>query len=134
MLHDVSMCARSSCQRRMRTICKTTETHTVQASWQAKSTNRLCENSTQNRKSSGSTGSGSSSRAEGKCCETVNMSRANLQPRAMCSTSTSVRPSSKVGIMPMSANKRRKLLSVLCSSSSDEVKSQQGHMAPLQRT
>ena len=25
----------------MRTICKTTETHTVQASWQAKRTNRL---------------------------------------------------------------------------------------------
>ena len=62
------------------------------------------------------------------------MSRANLQPRAMCRTSTSVRPSSKVGIMPMSANKRRKLLSVLCSSSSDEVMSQQGHMAQLQRS
>ena len=29
----------------------------------------------------------------------------------------------------MSANNRRKLLSVLCSSSSDEVKSHQGHMA-----
>ena len=29
--------------------------------------------------------------------------------------------------MSTSANKRRKLLSVLCSSSSDEVKSQQGH-------
>ena len=26
----------------MRTICETTETHTVQASWQAKSTKRLC--------------------------------------------------------------------------------------------
>ena len=62
------------------------------------------------------------------------MSRANLQPRAMCRTSTSVRPSSKVGIMPMSAHKRRKLLSVLCSSSTDEVMSQQGHMAQLQRS
>ena len=51
--------------------------------------------------------------------------RANLQPRAMCRTSTSVRPSSKVGVMATSANKRRKLLSVLCSSSSDEMKSQQ---------
>ena len=67
------------------------------------------------------------------CCEIVNMSRANLQPRATCRTSTSVRPSSKVGVMPTSANKRRKLLSVLCSSSSEEVISQQGHMAPLQR-
>ena len=54
--------------------------------------------------------------------------------KAMCRTSTSVKPSSKVGIVPMSANKRRKLLSVLCSSSSDEVMSQQGHMAQLQRS
>ena len=65
-------------------------------------------------------------------CEIVNISRANLQPRAMCRTSTSVRPSSKVGVMSTSANKRRKLLSVLCSSSSDEVKSHQGHVARLQ--
>ena len=49
-----------------------------------------------------------------------------MQPRAMCRTSTSVRPSSKVGAMSTSANKRRRLLSVLCSSSSDEVMSQQG--------
>ena len=61
------------------------------------------------------------------------MSRATLQPRAMCRTSTSVRTSSKVGIMPTSANKRRKLLSVLCSSSSDEVMAQQGHMARLRQ-
>ena len=40
--------------------------------------------------------------------------------RAMCRTSISDRPSRKVGVMAMSANKRRKLLSVLCSSSSDE--------------
>ena len=55
----------------------------------------------------------------------VKISRANLQPRAMCRTSMSDRPSSKVGVMAMSANKWVKLLSVLCSSSSDEVKSQQ---------
>ena len=66
-------------------------------------------------------------------CEIVNMSRANLQRRAMCRTSTSVRPSSKVGVISRSANKRRKLLSVLCSSPSEEVKSQQGHMARLQQ-
>ena len=35
------------------------------------------------------------------------MSKANLQPRAMCRTSTSVRLSSKVGVMPTSANKRK---------------------------
>ena len=35
------------------------------------------------------------------------MSRANLQPRAMCRTSTSVRPSSKVGVMSTSANTDR---------------------------
>ena len=33
--------------------------------------------------------------------------------------------------MSTSANKRRKLFSVLCSSSSDEVKSQQGHIGRL---
>ena len=66
------------------------------------------------------------------CSEIVKISRANLQRRAMCRTSTSVTPSSNVGVMSTSANKRRKLLSVLCSSSSDEVKSQQGHMAQLQ--
>ena len=63
---------------------------------------------------------------------TKSYARANLQPKAMCRKSTSVRPSSKVGVMPTSANKRIKLLSVLCSSSSDEVKSQQGHVARLQ--
>ena len=41
----------------------------------------------------------------------------------MRSTSTSERPASKSGVMSMSANNRRKLLSVLCSSSSDEVQS-----------
>ena len=40
-------------------------------------------------------------------------------------------PRAKWSVMAKSANKRRKLLSVLCSSSSDEVKSQQGHMAQL---
>ena len=44
------------------------------------------------------------------------MSRANLQPKAMCRTSISVRPSRKVDVMPTSANKGKKLLSVLCSS------------------
>ena len=43
----------------------------------------------------------------------MKISRANLQPRAMYRTSTSVRLSSKVGVMASSANKRRKLLSVL---------------------
>ena len=52
----------------------------------------------------------------------MKISRANLQPRAMFRTSIiSDRPSSKVGVMAMSANKRRKSLSVLCSSSSEEV-------------
>ena len=37
--------------------------HTVKASWQAKRTKRLCGNSAQNRKSSGSSGRGPSSRA-----------------------------------------------------------------------
>ena len=62
------------------------------------------------------------------CFEIVKKSRANLQPRAMCRTSISDSPSSKVGVISTSANKRRKMLPVLCSSSSDEVKSQQGHM------
>ena len=34
---------------------------------------------------------------------------ANLQPRAMCRTSTSVRPSSTVGVMPTSANKSKEI-------------------------
>ena len=96
----------------MRTIWKTTETHAVQASWQAKKTNPPCVIRGR--------------RISLRCQQTANMPRANLQPRAICRTSTSIRPSSKVGIMPMSANKRRKLLSVMCSSSSDEVMSQQG--------
>ena len=50
----------------------------------------------------------------GECrCEIVNMSRANLQPRAMFRTSTSVRPSSKVGVMPTSANKKEIAVSVV---------------------
>ena len=38
------------------------------------------------------------------CSENVNMSRANLHPMAMCNTSTSGRPSSKVDVMPTPAN------------------------------
>ena len=41
------------------------------------------------------------------------MSRANLQPRAMCRTSTSARPSSKVGVIPTSANKKEVAFSVV---------------------
>ena len=37
------------------------------------------------------------------------MSRANLQPRAMCRTSTSVRPSSKVGEMSTSAKQEEEI-------------------------
>ena len=55
------------------------------------------------------------------CCEIVKMYRANLHPRATRSSSISDTLASKVGVKSTSANKRRKLLSVLCSSSSDEV-------------
>ena len=70
--------------------------------------------------SSASRGIGSRTGVGQYCCEIVTMSKANLHPMAMCSTSTSDRPPSKVGVMSTSANKRRKLLSVLLSSSSDE--------------
>ena len=43
----------------------------------------------------------------------MNTSKGNLQPRAMCRTSTSVRPSSKVGVMPTSANKKEIVVSVV---------------------
>ena len=39
--------------------------------------------------------------------------------------------SSKVGVMAMSANKRKKLLSVMCSSSSDEVTAGPHGTAPV---
>ena len=55
--------------------------------------------------------------------------RANLQPRATMSSSTSVSPASSTGAMRASAHKSRKALLVLCSSSSDEVSSQQANMA-----
>ena len=38
------------------------------------------------------------------------MSRANLHPVAFCSTSTSDRPSSKVGVMPTSAKKEEEIV------------------------
>ena len=41
------------------------------------------------------------------------MSRANLQSRGMCGTSTSVKPSGKVGAMPTSANKKEIAASVV---------------------
>ena len=47
-------------------------------------------------------------------------SRANLQPRATMSSSTSVSLASSTGAMRASAHKSRKALLVLCSLSSDE--------------
>ena len=61
------------------------------------------------------------------------MSKANLEPSAISSSSTSERPASKAGAMLASAHKSSKVLSVLCSLSSDEVSSQQGHMARLEQ-
>ena len=66
--------------------------------------------------SSASRGGGSRSGVGEYCCEIVKRSKANLHPMAVRSTSTPDRPASKVGVMSTSANKRRKLLSVLCSS------------------
>ena len=61
------------------------------------------------------------------------MSRANLHPRAMRRTSTPEGPASRAGAMEASANKSRSVLPVLCSSSSEEVSSQQGHVARLRQ-
>ena len=75
---------------------------------------------------------GGSRSGEGQyCCEMVKNSKANLQPRAMWSTSISEKPANRAGAMSTSGNKSSRLLSVLCSSSSDEVLSQQGHIAWL---
>ena len=41
------------------------------------------------------------------------MSRANLQPRAICRTSTSDRPSSKMGVMPTSVHEKEIVVSVV---------------------
>ena len=61
----------------------------------------------------------------------MKMSKANLQPSAILSSSTSERPASRAGTKKASANKSGGVLPVLCSSSSEEVSSQQGHMARL---
>ena len=62
----------------------------------------------------------------------VKMSKANLQPSAILSSSTSERRASRAG-MQASANKSSKVLSVLCSSLPEEVSSQKGHMARLSK-
>ena len=57
------------------------------------------------------------------------MSRTNLHPSATMRSSTSERPASRAGAM----YKSRRVFSVLCSSSSEEVSSQQAHMARLRQ-
>ena len=61
------------------------------------------------------------------------MSKANLQASATMSSSTSERPESKTGAMWASDNTSKRVLLVLCSSSSDDVSSQQAHMAERER-
>ena len=63
------------------------------------------------------------------CCARVKKSRANLHPSATVSSSSPERPENKNGAMKTSADKSKRLFLVFCSSSSEDVSSQQAHIA-----